>query len=73
MLGIISGLTVPSGQLEADKTLYQLLFPPVPANPKTKVVPVPLGEAARQAQSSSSNPDVKQTWNLLGDPETTLR
>jgi hypothetical protein len=68
-----SGLTVPSGQLQADQTLYQVLFPAPPANPKTKVVPVPLGEAARQAQNSSSDPDVKQTWNLLGDPETNLR
>jgi hypothetical protein len=49
------------------------LFPAPPANPKTKLVAVPLGEAARQAQNSSSDPDVKQTWNLLGDPETNLR
>jgi hypothetical protein len=59
-----SGVTVPSGQLEADQALYQLLFgasPPL------------LGEAVRQAQNQSSDPDVRQTWNLLGDPETRLR
>ena len=60
-----SGVTVPSGQLEANRTLYGLLF----GTPK----PASLGEAARQAQNSSSDPEVKQTWNLLGDPETTLR
>ena len=68
-----SGLTIPTGQVEADQKLYKVLFPPLPANPKTKVVPVLLGEATRQAQNSSSDPDVKQTWNLLGDPETQLR
>jgi len=59
-----SGLTVPSGQVEADQTLYGLLF--------TSTAP-PVGEATRQAQNSSSDPDVQQTWNLLGDPETNLR
>ncbi len=59
-----SGVTVPSGQLQADQALYQILFgssPPL------------LGEAVRQAQNQSSDPDVRQTWNLLGDPETRLR
>ena len=60
-----SGITVPDGQVQADQALYQLLYgsgqPPL------------LGEAVRQAQNQSSDPDVRQTWNLLGDPETRLK
>jgi hypothetical protein len=59
-----SGETVPSGQVEADQTLYQVLFGSTPP---------PLGEAVRQAKNSSSDPDVRATWNLIGDPETRLR
>jgi len=59
-----SGITVPSGQVQANQVLYRLLFGP---NPPT------LGEAMRQASNQSSDPDVRQTWNLLGDPETRLR
>jgi len=60
-----SGLTVPSGQILADQVLYQELFATTPA-PR-------LGEAVRQAKNSSSDPDIRQTWNLIGDPETKLR
>ena len=60
-----SGETVPSGQVEADQTLYQVLF-------GTSTPPL-LGEAVRQAKNSSSDPDVRATWNLIGDPETRLR
>jgi hypothetical protein len=60
-----SGVTVPSGQLEANQALYQILF--------GSSTPPPLGEAVRQAKNSSSDPDVRQTWNLLGDPETILK
>jgi kumamolisin len=60
-----SGLTVPSGQLEANQALYQQLF--------GSSTPPALGEAVRQAKLMTSDPDVKQTWNLLGDPETQLR
>jgi hypothetical protein len=60
-----SGVTVPSGQLQANQALYQLLFATAPAPP--------LGEAVRQAKNLSADPDVRQTWNLLGDPETHLR
>ncbi len=60
-----SGSTAPSGQLEANQALYQQLF--------ATRSPPPIGEAVRQAKNASSDPDVKQTWNLLGDPETHLR
>jgi len=59
-----SGITVPSGQVEANEALVQLLSAPNP---------LPLGDAVRQAQNKSSDPDVRQTWNLLGDPEMKLR
>ncbi len=61
-----SGVTVPSGQLQADQALYQMLF-------GSAGTPPLLGEAVRQAQNQSSDPDVQETWNLLGDPETQLR
>lgn len=60
-----SGLTVPSGQVAAAQMLYQSLF-------SSQNAPA-LGPATRQAQNFSTDPDVKQTWNLLGDPETQLR
>jgi hypothetical protein len=60
-----SGVTVPSGQVLANKKLYGLLFGATPAPP--------LGEAVRQAKNFSDDLDVRQTWNLLGDPETRLR
>jgi hypothetical protein len=60
-----SGETVPSGQVQADQTLYQVLF--------GTATPPLLGEAVRQAKNSSSDPDVRSTWNLIGDPETRLR
>ncbi len=60
-----SGITVPSGQVQANQALYQLLF-------AQKQAP-PLGEVVRRAQNQSDDPDVRQTWNLLGDPETRLR
>jgi len=60
-----SGETVPSGQVQADQTLYQVLF--------GSATPPLLGEAVRQAKNSSSDPDVRATWNLIGDPETPLR
>ena len=60
-----SGLTMPSRQVPIDRTLFQQLF-------GTQSPPL-LGEAVRQADNAGSDPDVKQTWNLLGDPETQLR
>jgi hypothetical protein len=59
-----SGLSVPSGQLEANQALFQKLFAADPPS---------LGDAVRQASNQSSDSNIKQTWNLLGDPETHLR
>jgi hypothetical protein len=60
-----SGITVPSGQVEANQALYDLLFGSSP--------PPAIGDAVRQAKAASSDPDVRRSWNLLGDPETHLR
>ncbi len=60
-----SGDTVPSGQLQANQALYQQLF--------GSNAPPTLGDAVSQAKAATSDPDVRQTWNLLGDPETHLR
>ena len=59
-----SGLTVPSTQVLADEMLYQQLFG---TNPPL------LGDAVRLAKNSSGDPDIRQTWNLMGDPETPLK
>lgn len=60
-----SGDTVPSGQLQANQALYQQLF--------GTTAPPTLGDAVSQAKAATSDLDVRQTWNLLGDPETHLR
>ncbi len=60
-----SGLTTPSGQLEANQALFHQLF--------ATNLPPSIGGAVRQAKNASSDPDVRQTWNLMGDPETRLR
>ena len=59
-----SGLTVPSTQTQADQALYMQLFSGTP--------PL-LGDAVRIAKNSSDDPDIRQTWNLMGDPETPLK
>ncbi len=60
-----AGVTVPSGQVQANQELYRILF--------GSATPPALGEAVRQAKNASSDLDVRQTWNLLGDPETHLK
>ena len=66
-----SGATMPSGQQEANLALYKLLFPIQTG--RSRVTPPSIGDAVRQAQNLSSDSEVRQTWNLLGDPETHLR
>jgi hypothetical protein len=58
-----SGLTAAQFQLEAGTALYDALF-----RPNTR-----LGDAVRTAKSAASDPDVRATWNLIGDPATRLR
>jgi hypothetical protein len=59
-----SGKTVPEGQTLIDKQLYQLLL---------GAQPMTLGDAIRQAKLATSDPDVRRTWILLGDPSMRLR
>ena len=59
-----------SGQSEAvEQTLlsqefYRQLF---------GQTPLTVGEAAARAKSAVSNPDIRRTWTLLGDPALRLK
>jgi hypothetical protein len=54
-----SGLTEPGGQVQIAQRLYQTLF---------AAEPVRLGDAIRRAKETTSDPDIRRTWILLGDP-----
>jgi hypothetical protein len=60
-----SALTVPYGQNLLNTEIVRLL-----ANPQA---PMTIGEAARLAKRTTDDPDVRQSWILLGDPLTRLR
>lgn len=59
-----SGLTEPSGQVLVSQALYQSLFSGVTNGP----LPIRLGDAIRIAKGSTSDPDIRRTWILIGDP-----
>jgi hypothetical protein len=59
-----SGLTEPDKQAVMNKELIKLLF---------GREPITLGEATVGAKSSVSDPDIRKTWILFGDPTTRLR
>ncbi|HYG80063.1 MAG TPA: C25 family cysteine peptidase [Pyrinomonadaceae bacterium] len=59
-----SGITLPTGQAEVNRKLYEHLF----ASPAAT-----LGEAVRQAKAATSDIDVRRTWILFGDPSMRLR
>jgi Peptidase family C25 len=54
-----SGLTIPDGQHEMTKRLYQVLF---------GSQSMALGDAIKQAKMATTDMDVRRTWILLGDP-----
>jgi hypothetical protein len=58
-----SALTTPGGQSAINRRLYELLF----AGKQT------LGEAAMKAKLATSDPDVRRTWILFGDPTTRIK
>ncbi len=58
-----SGLTFLPGQAAVDRELVNQLFG----------ASTTLGEAVRKAKLATTDPDVRRTWNLLGDPSTKLR
>ncbi len=61
-----SALTESAAQAPLDEALVRLLFPAQGPQPT-------LGEATRAAKASSSNPDVRTTWILFGDPSARLK
>jgi hypothetical protein len=59
-----SGFTEAQPQFAMDKELYLQLFGSQPLR---------LGEAMRNAKGAISDPDVRRTWMLLGDPTMRMR
>ncbi|MGH9023119.1 MAG: C25 family cysteine peptidase, partial [Acidimicrobiia bacterium] len=59
-----SGLTEPHDQNLMNEELYRQLF----YHPN----PITLGEAMLAAKASVSDPDVRKTWILFGDPTLKL-
>lgn len=58
-----SGMTSPGGQIVINEEAYRLMFDGS----------VTLGEATRRAKAAVSDPDIRRTWVLLGDPSMRLR
>jgi hypothetical protein len=61
-----SGLTGPDPQSVMDQQLIRLLFNDTGQSPT-------LGDAVRGAKASTTNPDLRQTWILFGDPTMRIR
>ena len=59
-----SGLCQPAGQTIANQALYRALL----SGEETT-----LGEAAVKSKAAVTDPDIRRTWILLGDPTTKLR
>jgi uncharacterized repeat protein (TIGR01451 family) len=59
-----SGLTQPEPQVQMDRNVVRLLF----SKPS-----LTLGEAVRNAKSTITDPDVRRTYILFGDPTLRLR
>jgi hypothetical protein len=57
-------MTYPDAQAAVDRGLVSLLF-----NGES----LTLGEAVKRAKAATSDPDVRRTWILLGDPTTRLK
>jgi hypothetical protein len=61
-----SGMTGPGAQAEMNRQLYRLIF-------SGDDRPVMLGELIMRAKAQVSEPDVRRTWILLGDPTMKIR
>jgi hypothetical protein len=59
-----SGYTEPGGQAQVNRQLYQQVFTDSA---------VRLGDAIRSAKGATTNPDVRRTWVLLGDPSMRVK
>jgi hypothetical protein len=69
-----SGFTAPTGQAVMNQQFYTLLFP---SNQPTKgnagQATMTLGEITMNAKSSVSDPDIRRTWILFGDPSMRVK
>jgi hypothetical protein len=63
-----SGLTGDGPQAGLNRELYRVLF-----GGTRRPGGLTLGEAVRQAKAGVSDPDVRRTWVLLGDPSARAR
>lgn len=63
-----SGMTAPGEQAAMDQQIFKLLF-----DASVKNQPRTIGEATSRAKAAVSDPDVRRTWILFGDPSTRLR
>ncbi|HEY9231199.1 MAG TPA: C25 family cysteine peptidase, partial [Blastocatellia bacterium] len=61
-----SGITLPAGQSLMNQQLYKLLF-------DTNAKGGTLGELTLKAKAKISDPDIRRTWILFGDPTTAWR
>jgi hypothetical protein len=59
-----SGLTEPEAQAMLNRELIKILF-----NGES----ITLGEAVNRAKAATTDPDVRRTWILFGDPTTRLK
>jgi len=59
-----SGITLPTGQAEINQKLYQQIF---------GEQNLTLGEAVQRAKAATTDPDVRRTWILFGDPTMRIR
>jgi len=57
-------LTEPARQAGLKERLFRLFF---------RGSPMTLGEAVKQAKAAVSDPDVRRSWILFGDPSMRLR
>jgi predicted extracellular nuclease len=62
-----SGMTLPGGQSLMNQQLYKLLFDASNGHGRS------LGEVTLRAKSTISDPDIRRTWILFGDPTTQLK
>jgi hypothetical protein len=59
-----SGLTIPNGQHAMGLQMFQLLY---------SGSSIAIGDASRQAKIATTDPDVRRTWILFGDPTLKIR
>ena len=61
---LLPGETIPDGQQDMAKQLYQLLY---------GSQPIAIGDAVMQSKNATFDYDVRRTWILFGDPSMKLQ